>query len=54
MKNNVDQEFSEFVLFSEEEIKALTARSFEREVRGKSAVFVNCLVRNKDVQLKPD
>ncbi|MGE4545708.1 MAG: N-6 DNA methylase [Pedobacter sp.] len=47
-------EFNEFVLFSQEENIALNQRSFEREVRGKMETFVTCLVRNKDVQLKPE
>ena len=54
MKNIANNEFSEFVLFSEDENQALDQRSFEREVRGKPAVFVTCLARNKDVQLKPE
>ncbi|MBC7286174.1 type I restriction enzyme HsdR N-terminal domain-containing protein, partial [Hoeflea sp.] len=29
-------------------------RTFERDVRGKPAVYATCLVRNKEVQLKPE
>ena len=45
---------SELVLFSEEEIRALDERCFGKNVRGKPATFVTCLIRNKDVQLKPE
>ncbi|AVZ26734.1 N-6 DNA methylase [Zymomonas mobilis] len=45
-------EFSEFVLFSEEEIRALDARVTLRESRGKQVPYVTCLVRDKEVQLK--
>ena len=45
---------SEFVFFSEEEIRALDERSFEKNVRGKPATCITCLIRNKDVQLKPE
>ncbi|MGQ7262915.1 type I restriction enzyme HsdR N-terminal domain-containing protein [Vreelandella sp. V005] len=54
MSINTGQEFNEFVLFSEEEAQALDNRSFKRDVRGKPVVFVNCLARKKDVQLKPE
>ena len=47
-------EFSEFVLFSEEEIRALDDRVVMRENRGKEVPYVTCLVRDKDVQLKPE
>ena len=52
--NKVTNEFSEFVLFSEDENKALDSRSETREVRRKQTTYVNCLVRNKAVQLKPE
>lgn len=45
-------EFSEFVLFSEDEAHALDARVVMRESRGKQVPYVTCLVRNKEVQLK--
>ena len=45
---------SELVFFSEEEIRALDERSFEKNVRGKPATCITCLIRNKDVQLKPE
>lgn len=51
---NADIEFDEHVLFSEEEIRLLNERSFEKQVRGKTVTFVTCLVRNKDIQLKPE
>lgn len=47
-------EIIKFGLFSEDEVKALASRTFEREVRGKAATFVKCLTRDKDVQLKPE
>ena len=47
-------EFNEYVLFSEAEILALDERSFEKDVRGKQTLYVSCLVREKDVQLKPE
>lgn len=54
LKNIASNEFSEFALFSEDENRALDQRSVEREVRGKPADYVTCLVRDKDVQLKPE
>ncbi|HEX7048529.1 MAG TPA: N-6 DNA methylase [Gammaproteobacteria bacterium] len=53
-KNKIESEFNEFVLFSENEQNSLSGRSFLRDVRGKSIAFVSCLIRNKDVQLKPE
>ena len=47
-------EFSEFVLFSEEEVRALDARVVLRDSRGKQVPYVACLVRDKEVQLKPE
>ena len=52
--NKMTNEFNEFVLFSEEENRALDERSFEKNVRGKPATCITCLIRNKDVQLKPE
>ena len=52
--NRSMNEFGEFVLFSEEESRALNERSFEKNVRGKPAAYIKCLVRGKDVQLKPE
>src|SRR4051794_26360363 len=39
-------------LFAEEEVEALTRRVTEKQVRGKSVAYVQCLVRDKEVQLK--
>lgn len=50
----IASEFSEFVLFSEEEARALNARVVMRESRGKEVPYVTCLVRDKEVQLKPE
>ena len=47
-------EFSEFVLFSEEEVRALDARVVLRDSRGKQVPYVACLVRDKELQLKPE
>src|SRR3546814_6195769 len=47
-------EFSEFVLFSKEEVRALDSRTFSKENRGKQTLYVSCLVRGKEVQLKTE
>jgi len=47
-------ESGEFALFSEKENRSLDELSFERESRGRSTVYVNCLVRGKEVQLKAE
>ena len=52
--NKITNEFGELVLFSTEEHRALDERSFEKNVRRKPATCVVCLVRGKDVQLKPE
>jgi hypothetical protein len=44
--NQMKNDFSEFVLFSEEENRALDERCFERNMRGKPVVYTTCLVRN--------
>ncbi len=41
-------------LFSTSEINALRDKAFSKEVRGKQVVFVTCVVRNKNIQLKPE
>lgn len=41
-------------LFSAEEIDALREKVFTKENRGKETAFVNCIIRNKDIQLKPE
>ncbi|RKZ47806.1 MAG: SAM-dependent methyltransferase [Candidatus Parabeggiatoa sp. nov. 3] len=40
-------------LFSENEINALCKRVVTKTVRGKETPFVKCVVRHKDIQLKP-
>lgn len=52
--NKMADGFSEFVLFSEEEVEVLNQRTIYREVRGKMTPFARCLVRGKEVQLKPE
>jgi len=41
-------------LFSDDEIHALRERTFLKETRGKETAFVSCVIRNKDIQLKPE
>ena len=41
-------------LFSHEEIEALRQKVFTKEARGKEAPFINCVVRDKKIQLKPE
>ena len=52
--NTKSSEFSEFVLFSEEEVSDLNSRVIMRDSRGKQVPYVICLVRDKEVQLKPE
>ncbi len=41
-------------LFSDDEITTLSQKVFTKVVRGKEKPFVNCIVREKDIQLKPE
>jgi type I restriction enzyme M protein len=41
-------------LFTEDEIEALRGKIFTKTTRGKETPFVNCIVRDKDIQLKPE
>jgi len=41
-------------LFSAAEVQALKARVTWREVRGKAMPYVRCVIRDKDIQLKPE
>lgn len=41
-------------LFSDEEIEALRQKVFIKEARGKETPFINCIVRDKEIQLKPE
>ncbi len=50
----LNSEFEEFAYFNSDEIKTLRNQVFEKEVRGKIVPFVKCLVREKDIQLKPE
>ncbi|MAB00176.1 MAG: SAM-dependent methyltransferase [Stappia sp.] len=52
--NSSSNEFNQFVLFSEEENRQLDERVTIRETRGKPAAYVDCLARQKEVQLKPE
>ena len=52
--NKMTNDFNELVFFSEEEHRALDERSFAKDVRGTPATYIACLLRNRDVQLKPE
>ena len=41
-------------LFDDDAIERLQSRVFDKTVKGKKTAFVRCILRNKDVQLKPD
>lgn len=41
-------------LFSDGEIEALRQKVFIKEARGKETPFINCVVRDKEIQLKPE
>ena len=41
-------------LFTDDEIKTLHDNSFLKTVRGKETRFINCIIRNKEIQLKPE
>ncbi len=41
-------------LFLNDEIVSLREKVFIKTIRGKEIPFVNCIVRNKDIQLKPE
>ena len=45
---------NDFVLFSEEENRALDGRGFVRDVRGRPVTYAACLVRGKEVQIKSE
>ncbi|MFQ5687902.1 MAG: restriction endonuclease subunit R, partial [Candidatus Scalindua sp.] len=41
-------------LFTEDEIEALRSKVFTKTTRGKETPFVTCIIRDKDIQLKPE
>ena len=41
-------------LFTEDEIEALRIKIFTKTTRGKETPFVKCIVRDKEIQLKPE
>ena len=41
-------------LFGDDEIESLRERIFTKLTRGQEAPFVKCIVRNKDIRLKPE
>lgn len=47
-------EFNEYVLFSKEENDSLDEKIFTKKVRENTIDYVKCLIRKKDVQLKPE
>ena len=40
--------------FKTEQIEEIESLIFQKEVRGKQTYFINCLVRKKDIQVKPE
>ncbi len=44
----------ETILFSDAECEALAKRVVVRDVRGRPTEFVQCLIRQKEIQLKPE
>jgi type I restriction enzyme M protein len=47
-------EISDYVLFSEDEVRALDSRVSMRDSRGKLTPYITCLQRGREVQLKPE
>ena len=41
-------------LFTDDEIKSLRGKSFLKTVRGKETLYIRCIKRNKEIQLKPE
>ncbi len=41
-------------LFSTDEIEALLKKVFTKTIRGKETPYIQCVIRNKDIQLKPE
>ena len=41
-------------LFDQSDISDLTARAFTKTVRGRETPYVKCIVRDRDIQLKPE
>ena len=40
--------------FKDDEMASLREKIFAKTIRGKNTVFVNCVVRDKEIQLKPE
>ena len=53
-ESRTNETADEFVLFSQEEHRALDNRTVERNVRGKLIPYATCLIRGKEFQLKPE
>lgn len=49
--NDTDYHLS---LFTEAEISGLRDKVYTKKLRGKDTAFVNCIVREKEIQLKPE
>ena len=41
-------------LFTEDEINKLREKVFTKTLRSKETSFIKCIVRDKDIQLKPE
>jgi len=41
-------------LFSKDEVDALRGRIFTKEIKGREKPYVNCIIRDKEIQLKPE
>jgi len=41
-------------LFSDDEIKVLEDKIVEKSIKGKNKYFINCIIRDKEIQLKPE
>ena len=54
IQRTVDDSHHRLALYSEDEIAALRRRVTVKTHRGKETPFVKCIVRDKDIQLKPE
>ena len=41
-------------IFSKKEVEALRKKIFTKKLRGRKTAFVTCIIRDKDIQLKPE
>ena len=54
IQRTIDDSHHRLALYSEDEIAALRRRVTVKTHRGKETPFVKCIVRDKDIQLKPE